>query len=302
MLAQPHTQPEPTSINTLLETETSFTKTQLMTLLEKLGDADHARAVRHCSTTFRALTCPDGHLAHKIPTTRCGHRLCPHCARWWRRRTVTRLRPALRRCQRDDPRDRWVLITLTIQASHEPLPALLTRLKGYVTRLRRSKAWQDHIRGGMVSYEFPYDSDTGWHVHAHILARRQAWWPQAALAAQWQRTTAGAGQIVDARHLQQTRQAGVANVLTYMLKPTDLHDWGPEQLRDFHALGRRKRSETFGVLRGGATTPEEDGEAPGPRQSPVRPLAPGDPCPVCQQHLERRWLWRPLQAATEDSS
>jgi hypothetical protein len=153
----------------------------------------------------------------------------------------------------------------------------------------------------VVSYETPYHPDTGWHVHAHILARRQAWWPHAALAAQWQRSTAGAGQIVDVRHLQ-TRQAGVANVLTYMLKPTDLHDWGPEQLRDFHALGRRKRSETFGVLRGGAPTREEDGKASRRRPPPARPLAPGDPCPVCQQHLERRWLWRPLPEATEDSS
>jgi replication protein len=291
----------PTSPKTSLKTETSFNKTHLITLLEKLGDGERARATQHCSTTFRVLTCPRGHLAQAIPTRRCGHRLCPDCARWRRARAVNRLRPALRRCQRDYPHDRWVLITLTIQASHEPLPTRLTRLKGYVTRLRRSKDWQNHIRGGVISYELPYDPDTGAHVHAHILARQQASWPQAALAAQWQRLTAGAGQVVDIRHLQ-TRQAGIVNVLTYVLKPTDLRGWGPEQLRDFHTLGRRKLSETFGVLRRRAPMAARNGKEPGRRQRPARALTSGDPCPTCRQCLERRWVWRPLHDIAEDSS
>jgi hypothetical protein len=83
----------PTSPKTSLETEASFDKTHLMTLLEKLGDGVRARAIQQCSTTFRTLTCPGRHLAHKIPTARCGHRLCPDCTRWHRQRAVNRLRP-----------------------------------------------------------------------------------------------------------------------------------------------------------------------------------------------------------------
>jgi hypothetical protein len=72
----------------------------------------------------------------------------------------------------------------------------------------------------------------GWHFHAHILASRMAWWDQADLAASWAEISGDVGRIVDIRAVKDL-QKGIAETLKYVMKPTNLLDWGPEQVRQY---------------------------------------------------------------------
>jgi Replication protein len=275
--------------HTSLDTSARSVKRHLIELLRAAGDRIRAAAVARCGAEFHALRCANGHLHRAVPTERCRYRLCPDCARWRRRRAFARAWPAIRACHRRHPRDRWVLVTLTVRASQDPLPHIVRRLKRALARLRRARDWQRCIRGGVVSVEMTYQAERGWHVHAHLLASRRAWWPQAELAARWQRVTGGEGQVVDIRPVAGLR-AGLAAVLHYVFKPANLLTWGPEQIRQFNALGRAKLSECYGELRGLAAAWEAD---EGSNVEPAAtPLMEGDPCPRCGARLvaERvRW-------------
>jgi hypothetical protein len=248
-------------------------------LLQAAGDRIRAAAVARCGAEFQALRCANGHLHQAVPTERCRYRLCPECARWRRRRAVARAWPAIQESRRRHPREPWVLATVTMCASHDPLPHIVRRLKHALARLRRSRDWQRCVRGGLVSFEMTYRADRGWHVHAHLLASRRAWWSQAELAARWQRVTGGEGQVVDIRRVTELR-TGLAAVLHYVFKPANLLTWGPDQIREFNALGRAKLSECYGELRGLASAWEAD-EAGSDGALPPAPLREGDPCPRC---------------------
>ena len=271
-----------------------------MTLLKAAGEPRQAAHVTRCGTEFHALRCANGHLYRAVPTERCRVRLCPDCARHRRQRAVARLGPALRTCRRRYPHDRWVLVTFTVRASHDPLPHLVMRLKRALAKLRRSRDWQRCIRGGLVSFEMTYQAKRGWHVHAHLLASRRAWWPQAELATRWQHASDGDGQVVDIRLVTDLR-AGLAAVLRYVFKPANLLTWGPDQVRQFTALRRVKLSECYGGLRGLAAAWEAD-EAGSDEAAAAAPLVAGDPCPQCGAVLVAQRVLRSVVVAAWNSS
>jgi hypothetical protein len=246
-------------------------------LLQAAGDRIRAAAVARCGAEFQALRCANGHLHQAVPTERCRYRLCPDCARRRRRRALARTWPAIQACRRQHPRAPWVLATVTRRASHDPLPQIVRRLKHALARLRRSRDWRRCVRGGLVSVEMTSRADRGWHVHAHRLASRRAWWPQAELAARWQRVTGGEGQVVDLRRVSELR-TGLAAVLHDVFKPANLLTWEPDQILEFNALGRAKLSECYGELRGLAAAWEAD-EAGRDGALATAPLREGDPCP-----------------------
>jgi hypothetical protein len=283
----------PTSTKTSLETSASLVSTHLQTCLDALGETALGAKVARCCTTFRVLTCDQGHIYRPIPTERCRHRLCPHCARWRQQRAITRLWPAIQALRRSYPEDRWIFITLTTRASDEPLLTLLTRLKRWFARLRRTSAWKTAIRGAAAGYEVTYRPERGWHVHLHLLASRQAWWGQADLAATWHRATDGHGDGVDIRDRDADVRSGMCTTLTYPFKPTNLLDWGPGEVAQFSTLGRTKFAECYGALRGLAAEAQEAGEeadALTHREFPRRVLAPDAPCPACGAPLTAQWF------------
>jgi Replication protein len=286
--------------HTSLDTSASSVKRRLVALLHAAGDRIRAAAVARCGAEFHALRCANGHLHQAVPTERCRYRLCPDCARWRRRRAFARAWPAMQACRRRHPRDRWVLITLTVRVSHDPLPQIVRRVKYALARLRRSHDWQRCIRGGIVSFEMTYHAERGWHMHAHLLASRRAWWPQAELAAHWQRVTGGEGQVVDIRPVTGMRD-GLAAVLRYVFKPANLLTWGPEQVRQFTALHRVKLSECYGELRGLAATWEAD-EVGRDGEPAATPLMEGDPCPRCGAVLVAQRVLRSVVVAAWNPS
>ena len=55
-------------------------------------------------------------------------------------------------------------------------------------------------------------------------------------------------------------RSGLCWTLMYPFKPPNLAAWGPAQVAEFTALGRRKLAECYGVLRGLATELAEESE------------------------------------------
>jgi hypothetical protein len=258
-----------------------YPKDHLIQILTEAGFEEKAAQVALCYSDFRALMCQNGHVVEPIPTYKCGFRLCGDCARVRQVKAYQRLYPRLEEFRRRHPGDRPVLITLTAKSSFDPLYGVAQQFKEWVRRLRRSKKWKACIRGGLVSYEITWSAEYGWHFHAHILAFRQAWWEQAELAAQWAAITEGAGQIVDIRAVQDFGGA-VREVLKYVYKPSDVEQWGPQQVAEFMELKGIKLSECYGELRGLKVESGEDldGEA-----APAE-LREGSLCPHCQKPLK----------------
>jgi hypothetical protein len=281
--------------STSLDTSTRSVKGHLLECLQEIGAENLAEKLARCCTEFRVLGCENGHLWNAVPMERCGYRLCPDCARWRQARAFHRVFPAMQELQQRHPTDRWVLITLTAQSSDDPLPMVVKRFKKWLAKLRRTKDWQRSIRGAVVGFECVYHPDPGqgWHFHAHILASRMAWWDQADLAAIWQRVSGDCGHIVDIRAVK-ALDAGVAETLKYVMKPTNLLEWGPEQVAQFNALGRTKLRECYGELRGLVGEIEDDGEDQIGLEPEERPLVEGQACPDCGLPLEARWLSREM--------
>jgi len=281
----------------------------LVTLLRQAGLTAKAARVARCCAEFWATRCPNRHLARAIPVERCQYRLCLKCARWRQARTAARLWPAIQQLLRRCPDDRWVLITLTVVSTHEPVNTIVPRLQGYFARLRRVALWKRCIRGGVYSIETSYHPTTGWHVHLHALAARQAWCDQKELAAAWQRASRGEGQVVDIRDRDQDVRSGRCAALRYLFKPPRLGDWGPEQVAAFDALARRKLGECYGALRGLAGGLADEGEASDRAIKGPLPEV-GEPCPACGLPLawarvsraeldDMRWVTRdPIARAT----
>ncbi|HKA52809.1 MAG TPA: protein rep, partial [Candidatus Binatia bacterium] len=213
------------------------------------------------------------------------YRLCPACARWRQARAVARLLPALWALQRRYPRARWVLITLTVLSTHEPLKTIVSRVQGRFAKLRRSKDWNGHILGGVGSMEITYHAGTGWHVHLHVLVACQERWAQADLAVAWRRASEGAGRVVDIRDRNQDIRSGRGAALCSLFKPPTLRGWGPAQVAEFDALARFKLGECYGALRGlrGALGKDGAESRAGAREAP-RPKV-GAPCPACGRPL-----------------
>ena len=279
--------PAPTS----LDTSTRSVKAHLLASLRDIHAEAQAEKLERCCTEFRVLGCQNGHVWNPIPMERCGHRLCPDCARWRQARGFHRVFPAIQELQARHPEDRWVLITLTAESSDDPLPVVVKRFKKWFAKLRRTNDWKRCIRGAVAGFECVYHPGQGWHFHAHVLASRMAWWDQADLAASWAHVSGELGQIVDIRAVKDL-QKGVAETLKYVMKPTNLLDWTPAQVAQFNALGRVKLRECYGAMRGLVGEIEDDGEAQIGVEPEERSLLEGDPCPTCDLPLEVRWASR----------
>jgi hypothetical protein len=270
--------PHPTT--TSLEPRSSSVKNRLVTLLRQAGRHAKAERVARCCAEFWAQRCPNRHLARAVPVERCQYRLCPECARWRQARAFARVLPAVQTLQRRHPDDRWVLITLTVVSTHEPVKTIVARVQRHFAKLRRAKDWKRCIRGGVSGTEITYDPDAGWHVHLHVLAARQAWWAQADLAAAWHRASDGEGRVVDIRDRHEDVRSGRCAALRYLFKPPTLLGWGPDQVAEFDALARLKLGERYGALRGLAGARADDVESPEAPRSEV-----GVPCPACGMPL-----------------
>jgi hypothetical protein len=97
-------------------------------------------------------------------------------------------------------------------------------------------------------------------THFRVLANRQAWADQAALASACHRVTHGHSTVVDIRDRDADVRSGLCWTPTYPFKPSHLAARGPAQGAEFTALRRRKLAEYYGVLHSLATELAEESE------------------------------------------
>jgi len=215
------------------------------------------------------------------------------CAAERQRRASSKLLPILEHFARAQPRDRPVLITLTVRSSSDPLAVQDKDFKAAFRRLRRSKHWKDRISGAVCGYEFTL-TPAGWHYHAHILAFRRAWYEQEELAHDWENATRGTGQIADIRQVSSLKD-GFGEVLGYCFKPADLDKWAASEVQQFQSMRRTKLSDCFGGLRGLRLDEYEFQDA----STAEDRLFVGCPCPDCGEPLQKvKVSWRELNGYT----
>jgi hypothetical protein len=292
--------PAPTSLDSNASLVSLKAKEHLLGGLQAIGADAAVERLQRCCQEFRLLACENGHRWNAIPLERCWLRLCPDCAKARQAKAFHRIAPALEELQRRHPKDRVVMITLTVQSSEEVLPVIVRGFKAAFAKLRRSRQWRRCMRAATAGFEATYHAGVGWHFHAHVIGLRMAWWDQAELAEAWQKASRGWGRIVDIREITHLT-SGLGEALKYVFKPANLLTWGPEQIRQFLDLGRTKLRECYGELRGLVGELEDDGEDELGVEPEELPLEEGDACPACGKPLKAEWrsrreLW---PAATE---
>jgi hypothetical protein len=201
-----------------------------------------------------------------VSSDKCNSRICPRCGK----QRANELRRVVREVAKQLIHPG--MITLTIARRSESLANSIDRLKQAWARLRRSKGWQSHVRGGISVMEITYNStDDAWHPHLHVLADFD-YWPQSELANAWEQAT-GDSRITDVRRL--TNRQAMANYVTkYVTKSQDVERFPSYRLAEWaQALHGRRLAQPFGSMHGTRTTePKADHGGQLTRVGPLGPL------------------------------
>ena len=101
---------------------------------------------------------------------RCKHRLCPRCNAIRSQQLTKAIEGHLEKL--NSPR----MLTLTPQHTNQSLRDQIEHLYESYKRLRRSKAYQLKIKGGVAVFEVTYNSARAeWHPHLHVLVDGDYW-------------------------------------------------------------------------------------------------------------------------------
>jgi hypothetical protein len=138
-------------------------------------------------------------------------------------------------------------ITLTLRTRQASLGEMLDDLYAGLRAFRRTKAWKQHVRGGVACVEVTRNPRTGgWHPHLHILADGE-YWDQRQLSAAWAEIT-GDSPVVDIRAVRSRRKAA-QYVAKYAAKPPEIGDWPAAAIAEYaRAMHRRRAVITFGTM------------------------------------------------------
>lgn len=181
---------------------------------------------------------------------RCKSRVCPYCAAIRANQLRGKLTEML------GVMDAPAFITLTLQHSDTPLKDQLTHLVASARRLRQSKLWKAHVRGGVQVIEITYKEDTrAWHPHIHILGDT-TYIPQRKLSQAWE-TASNGSSICHIKRL--SSKAALANYLTtYASKGSDVAKMPENVIFEWAQNVHGKRfAQTFGSLHGHKTTADK---------------------------------------------
>lgn len=141
-------------------------------------------------------------------------------------------------------------VTLTIKTTDLTLTEAVGKLYRSFAALRRTRLWQDKVRGGCAVCEIkPRASGEGWHPHLHLVTQG-SFLPHKALSKVWFKIT-GDSFIVDVRYGHDVDNAA-AYVTKYIGKPfhSDVIR-NPDRLREaIKSLHGRRLCLTFGDWRG----------------------------------------------------
>jgi hypothetical protein len=258
------------------------TKDKLLKLYQTANLTEESFKLENCCKKFGTLKCSGNHVQSYYPTERCRLPLCPDCAIYRQKRAFQRLFPKFQEFARTNPKDRLVLITLTLENSSDNLLEIHRFIKKSFRKLRQKKNWKTKMRGGIASFELTIDKAGQWHYHCHILAQRKSFdrYEQSDLSDDWNKATCGKGFIADIRQVD--LKDGFREVLKYSFKPLDVEKnrFDSDKLRQFNELSKRARlAESFGEFYG--LEVEEDAE----NEHQPEQLEVGSPCPDCSEPL-----------------
>ena len=156
---------------------------------------------------------------------RCKSRLCPRCSRFRANKLLADLRYYVTLI--DSPR----FLTLTLKSSDDPLRAQLLHLRKSFAKLRRSKIWRAHVKGGLYTVEVTYNRKSGqWHPHLHAIIDGK-YFRQSAIVEAW-KIASGGSFIVDIRACH-SRDDAVNYLATYIGKSSDARNFPQRQVAEW---------------------------------------------------------------------
>jgi len=193
-----------------------------------------------CGTSGWVLQSNDEPPRYRVAVNRCRHRFCLPCARERGLLVSSNLREKL-------PKVPLRFITLTVKARDASLRDALDHLYGSFARLRRSKTWREHVKGGLAVAEVTWRPEKGrWHPHLHLIVQG-SYFPQDTLRRAWLKAT-GDSFIVDIRAVRSLDEA--ARYLTaYLTKSLCKRVWRDQHrlCEAIQALHGRKLISCFGT-------------------------------------------------------
>ena len=190
-----------------------------------------------------------------ISCARCRDRACPLCQGARARETAARAETAIR--EMDSTR----FLTLTVRSNDDSLRDRLKHLRQSFGRLRRTKTWLRHVRGGIYTIEITYNASTKqWHPHLHALVDG-AYFPHATLVAAWREATTDSD-VVDIRAIYGAKSAA-RYVAKYATKPAEIALWPRTRIAEWaRAIHGSRLIAAFGALHGVNLDPADPNESP----------------------------------------
>lgn len=141
-------------------------------ILAFAGNTKYQEKLMECGTWLHFDSCPSGHEKYLRKANFCKKRLCPFCQ--WRRtvRLGQELLEVLHAHQKENPKDRHLMITLTTHnCVSEDLGKTITDLHKGFDRLVKYKEVSKVLKGYFRSLEVTYNaSKDTYNPHIHILS------------------------------------------------------------------------------------------------------------------------------------
>ena len=141
------------------------------------------------------------------------------------------------------------MITLTKKHTGQTLPMMMDEVAEAFRLLRRTRLWEQSIKGGVYVYEVTRGADgKAWHAHVHVLVCGR-FIDQKSLSREWLRCT-GDSPICHVKYVH-NRESGATYVARYVGKPTGMESWNAEEIVEFAvAVHRRRLVHSFGFVHG----------------------------------------------------
>ena len=190
---------------------------------------------------------------------RCRDRVCPICAAKRGRDLAVKLADILQHA------DALRHLTLTLEATTEPLRVQVDHLLASFRRLRQHQQWGRHVSGGVACVQVTKNAVSGlWHPHLHVVVDGE-YFAHPIIKEAWARASKGATIV----HI--TRSTSVRStaryIARYVASPDDLGSWSGTELAEYAlALHGRRLVLAFGNLHGSKLPPKEKEDPKGPSQ------------------------------------
>jgi plasmid rolling circle replication initiator protein Rep len=273
------------------------TKTCLSRLYSELGNEKKSAKLYKCSSFFNVLTC-GSHIVRKTASFRCNNRLCPDCASRRSNRLFSEYEPIVNAYLSENPDLSLLHLTLTqAQKPDETIKQARQRLVEAIKRLVDRKFWKNAFAGSLNSYEFTISSRTcstgAIHYHAHLLVfcklstgqRNRDWLSK--FRDIWSDVSRGENKNLKIRPVTDL-QAGVREILKYIVKPSDIKQFSTNHLAEVEELHKHKMVSTTGDFHKFVKAYRQSEKSSGvkPESEIIRKeLCVGDACPMCQKPL-----------------